>query len=108
MRKYFVLIIGTISAGKSTFLKAFLGINVFQVGETTTTKFICLIQNNKDTKFYHVIPKKEETLSFVKDGLEIEGEDNIKQKIEEINKSFEKKQQQKMIFFICLRHQLKT
>ena len=42
----FIPIIGTISAGKTTFLRAFLGIDVLQVGSVTTTKFVCLIKNS--------------------------------------------------------------
>ena len=51
MKKKFIPIIGTISAGKSTFLQALLGTNVFETGTTTTTKFICLIKNSDQTKF---------------------------------------------------------
>jgi GTPase Era involved in 16S rRNA processing len=81
----FIPIIGTISAGKSTFLRAFLGTDVLQVGSVTTTKFVCLIKNSTQTSFYHVIPKKEECLIFDKEGEEIKDEEEIKQKIEEIN-----------------------
>ena len=86
-KRYFIPIIGAISAGKSTFLKAFLGINVLQTGETTTTRFICLIKNSKETLFYQIIPKKDKEIYFEKEGEEVKGEDNIKEKIEEINKS---------------------
>ena len=50
MKKKFIPIIGTISAGKSTFLQALLGTNVFETG-TTTTKFICLIKNSDKPNF---------------------------------------------------------
>jgi len=59
MKKYFIPIIGTISAGKSQFLQGLLGTNVLQSGSTTTTKFVCLIKNSLQLKFYHVIAKKE-------------------------------------------------
>ena len=44
--KKFIPIIGTISSGKSTFLKALLGINILETGISTTTKFVYLIQHN--------------------------------------------------------------
>ena len=100
-KKYFIPIIGSISAGKSTFLNAFLGTNVLQTGETTTTKFICLIKNSKRTSFYHIIPKKDKELFFVKEGEEVKGEDDIKKKIEEINISLSDiKGTQNEIFYI--------
>ena len=84
---YYIPIIGTISAGKSTFLKGLLGTNVLQTGETITTKFVCLIKNSNETKFYHVKPIKKNTLYFEKKKEEeIKGEENIKKKIEDINK----------------------
>lgn len=42
MNEKYIPIIGEISAGKSTFLKSFLGIEVLQTGAVTTTKFVCL------------------------------------------------------------------
>ena len=81
----FIPIIGTISAGKTTFLRAFLGIDVLQVGSVTTTKFVCLIKNSSDTSFYHVIPKKGKELYFEKEGGEVKGEEEIKKKIQDIN-----------------------
>lgn len=57
--KLFVPIIGTISAGKSTFLKRFLGINALETGISVTTKFVCLIQNCSQTSFYHVFLKRQ-------------------------------------------------
>ena len=89
--KKFIPIIGTVSSGKSTFLKGLLGLNVLETGLTTTTKFVSLIKNGAQMKFYHVIPKKEKYLEFIKDGEEIFGEENIKNKIIEINKSFSEK-----------------
>ena len=58
MNEKYIPIIGEISAGKSTFLKSFLGIEVLQTGAVTTTKFVCLIKNSNKISFYHVIPKK--------------------------------------------------
>ena len=91
MRKKFIPIIGTISAGKSTFLQGLLGTSVLESGSTTTTKFVCLITNSEKLKFYHVIPKKEKGIEFIKEGQEIIGEDNIKNKIKEINKNLSEK-----------------
>jgi len=85
MKKKFIPIIGTISAGKSTFLQGLLGTNVFQIGSSTTTKFVCLIKNSNKTKFYHVNPKKDKNIEFIKEGEEIIGEENIRIKIEDIN-----------------------
>ena len=77
MKKY-IPIIGTISAGKTSFLRAFLGTDVLQVGSVTTTKFVCLIKNSLETSFYHVLPKKEKTIYFEKEGEETKGEKDIK------------------------------
>ena len=93
MVKY-IPIIGTISSGKSTFLQGFLGTDVLQSGSTTTTKFICFIKhNNKETKFYHVLPKLDNGLSFIKDGEEIIGNDEISKKVVEINEKLSKKEE---------------
>jgi len=86
MDRFYIPIIGTISAGKSKFLQALLGINVLQSGACTTTKFVCLIKNSQEKKFYHVIPKEDKILTFEKDGEEINGEENIKERIIDINK----------------------
>jgi ABC-type cobalamin/Fe3+-siderophores transport system ATPase subunit len=64
--KKFIPIIGTISSGKSTFLKSLLGINSLEAGVSTTTKFVCIIQNSINTKFYHIIPKNKEFLNLKK------------------------------------------
>ena len=91
MKKKFIPIIGTISAGKSTFLQALLGTNVFETGTTTTTKFICLIKSSDQTKFYHVIPKKENIIEFIKEGEEINSEEEIKEKLKKLMKIYLKK-----------------
>ena len=86
-RKY-IPIIGGISGGKTTFLEAFLGINnLLETGETTTTRFICLIKHSNELLFYHVQPQKNKHIYFEKEGEEVKGKDNIKKKIEEINKN---------------------
>ena len=87
----FIPIVGTISAGKTAFLRAFLGIDVLQTGSVTTTKFVCLIKNSTQISFYHVIPKREKDLIFVKDGEETKSEEQIKQRIIEINTNLKEK-----------------
>ena len=88
MKKKYIPIIGTTSAGKSTFLQGLIGTDLFETGSSLTTKFICIIKNSDKTKFYHVLPKrKEEDIEFINKGNEIIGEENIKNKIKEINKS---------------------
>ena len=108
MKKYYIPIIGTISAGKSTFLKALLGINVLQSGATTTTKFICLIKNNDDTTFYHVIPKEGKTIDFEKEGEETKGEENIKERIKKINEDLSNRKGTKDDIFYMLETPIKN
>ena len=55
MSKKFIPIIGTISAGKSRFLRALLGADVLQTRQTAMTKFVCLIKNSDHISFYHEI-----------------------------------------------------
>ena len=101
MKNYFIPIIGTISAGKSTFLKSLLGTNVLQSGVTTTTKFVCLIKNSSQTSFYHVIPRKGDELYFEREGEEIKEEEKITQKIELINKDLsQRKGDENDIFYL--------
>ena len=86
MKKKFIPIIGTISAGKSTFLQGLLGTDVFETGPSTTTNFVCLIKNSEQIKFYRVIPEKEnEDIKFTKEGAEINNEEKIKEEIKKIN-----------------------
>ena len=108
MSKCYIPIIGTISAGKSTFLKAFLGIEVLETGATTTTKFICLIKNSNHTSFYHVIPNTYNGVSFNKEGNEIKNIQQIKTKIEEINKNLSEKKGTKDEIFYMLETPIKN
>ena len=91
MPRKFIPIIGTISAGKSTFLDGLLGIDSLQTGVLTTTKFVCLIQNSPNISFYHVIPKRANGISLQKDGKEINDKNEIIEKIKQINQEFENK-----------------
>ena len=85
---YFIPIIGTISSGKTTFLKGLLGIDILETGSTTTTKFVCLIKNSDKYLFYHVLPKKENNfISFQKEGVLSIGEEKIKERMKEINQT---------------------
>ena len=108
MKKKFIPIIGTISAGKSTFLKAILGINVLETGVTTTTKFVCLIKNSPKLNFYQVIPIYENGIYFSKKGEEFDNEENIKIKIEEINNNLSKNKYQKNEIFYMLEVPIKS
>ena len=108
MMKKYIPIIGTISAGKSTFLKGLLGTNVLESGATTTTKFVCLIKNSSQTKLYHVIPKKEKYLEFIKEGEETFGEEKIKEKIKDINKTLSEKPGTKNEIFYILETPIKN
>ena len=84
-------LIGIISSGKSTFLQALINSDILESGGTTTTKFPCLIKHKESGpfQFYHVKFINEEK-RFIRDGEIIEGEENIKNKIKEINKKEEK------------------
>ena len=108
MSKCYIPIIGTISAGKSTFLKAFLGIEVLETGATTTTKFICLIKNSTHTSFYHVIPSTYNGVYFNKEGNAITNIEQIKKKIEEINKNLSEKKGTKDEIFYMLETPIKN
>ena len=81
MKKKYIPIIGTISAGKSTFLRAFLETNLLQTGASTTTRFICLIKHSDKICFYHVLPKNTNGIEFYKDGEVITEEEQIKKKL---------------------------
>ena len=105
----FIPIIGSISSGKSTFLKGLLGINELETGATTTTKFICLIKNSSKTSFYHVILKKQgNNVSIQKEGETIENISEIKKKIEELNKKFDIKKGTKDEIFYMMERPIKN
>ena len=109
MNKIYIPIIGLMSAGKSNFLNAFLGLDVLQTGVTTTTKFICLIKNSKSTSFYHVLPtKKNGCLYFNKEGKEIRNLEEIKNKIKKINENLDNKKGNKNDIFYCLETPIKN
>lgn len=103
MEHAYIPIIGEMSAGKSNFLNAFLGLDdILQTGTSTTTKFVCLIKNSNYTSFYHVIPsKKNGYLIFNKEGNEIKNSEEIRKKIIQINEKLVNGKGIKMIYFIA-------
>ena len=108
MEKKFIPIIGAISAGKTTFLRGLLGSDLLETGSITTTKFVCIIKNSDQTKFYHVIPERKNGIELIKEGEEIIGEKNIKEKIKEINKNLMDKQYTKDDIFYMLEMPIKN
>ena len=106
--KKYIPIIGTISTGKSTFLKAFLGIGVLRTGASATTRFVCLIKNSEKICFYYVVPKTSNGIEFCKDGEEIIDEEQIKLKIEDIKKILSNKKGTKDEIFYMLEAPIKN
>lgn len=97
------------SAGKSHFLNAFLGLEVLETGVTTTTKFICLIKNSSSSSFYHVIPTNQNGhLYFNKEGNETRNLEEIKLQIKKINEQLNYKRGNKNDIFYCLETPLKN
>ena len=81
-------IIGTISAGKSTFLNGLLGTNILQKGSSTTTKFVCLIKHSANIQFYKVkVSRVNNQLNFEKESEVINDEGEIKEIIMGLNAS---------------------
>ena len=113
-------IIGTISSGKSTFLNNFLGINFLESSSKITTQFICIIRhkNSGKSEFFSVeleqrnsiYQKEKKSYNFKKKELIAIGEDEIKNKIKEINDSIQKDEnltkRDKSIFFYILETKL--
>ena len=46
-KKFLVPVIGVISSGKSSFLNALLGTEIFQIDSDITTQFFCIIRHNE-------------------------------------------------------------
>ncbi len=81
-------IIGTISAGKSTFLNGLLGTNILQKGSSTITKFVCLIKHSANIQFYKVkVSRVNNQLNFEKESEVINDEGEIKETIMGLNAS---------------------
>ena len=95
--------IGSISVGKSFFLNSMFGINFCQVKNDITTKFVLFLRHIEDLKeprLYKLQPlKKDNTYEFFYDYKEvITGEENIKNKINQIND--ENKKSKEAIFYM--------
>ena len=108
MKRKYIPIIGTISAGKSTFLNAFLGINMLQIGATTTTKFVCLIKHSNTISFYHLKPVYGKCTEFEKDGEETKDIEEIRKRIAKINEEFTNKSPTKDDLFYMLEVPIKN
>ena len=107
--KFFIPVIGSISAGKTTYMNGFLGVYSLQTGKNTTTKFVCLIQDSTQTSFYHVLLKRQyDDVIISKDGEEIKDINKIKEKIEELNKRFSSKRATKEELFYMLETPIKN
>ena len=101
MTRKYIPIIGPISAGKSTFLRSFLGIELLETGSFVTTKFVCVIKNSNRLAFSHLIPNNQSGELLIKDGPEIKDLNQINEKIKELNKNFTKKRgTRKEIFYL--------
>ena len=109
MSQIYIPIIGQMSAGKSHFLNAFLGLEVLETGISTTTKFICLIKNSSSSSFYHVIPTNQNGhLYFNKEGNETRNLEEIKIQIKKINEQLNNKRGNKNDIFYCLETPIKN
>ena len=89
LAKYTIPIIGVLSSGKSTFINGILlNKTILEVGMSHTTKFICIIrhQNTLPSGKYRFTKVKLDTnCSLIKEGDTIENENEMKNKIKEIN-----------------------
>ena len=111
-------IIGTISSGKSTFLNNFLGFNYLESSGKITTQFICIIRHrdieNPELFTVELDPRDsvyhKESYNFKKKEKIATGENEIKNKICEINKSIKDDEnlskREKSIFFYILETKL--
>ena len=95
--------IGNISVGKSFFLNSMFGIDFCQVKSEIATKFILFIRhidNLDEPRLYKLKPfKKDNTYEFFYNCKEVfTGEENIKNKINQIND--ENKNSKKAIFYM--------
>lgn len=81
---------------------------MLQTGSSTTTKFVCLIKHSNNNCFYHVLPKNENKIEFIKEGEEITDEEQIKIKIENINKDLSERKGTKNDIFYMLETPIKN
>lgn len=108
MTRKYIPIIGPISAGKSTFLRSFLGIELLETGSFVTTKFVCIIKNSNRLAFSHLIPNNQSGELLIKDGPEIIDSNQIIEKIKELNKNFTKKRGTRNEIFYLLETPIKN
>ena len=111
-------IIGTISSGKSTFLNNFLGFNYLESSGKITTQFICILRHNnsENSELYTVELEPRDSVyhnksyNFKKKEKIATGENEIKNKIREINNSIKNDEnlskRDKSIFFYILETKL--
>ena len=102
--------IGNISVGKSFFLNSMFGIDFCQVKSEITTKFILFIRhidNLNEPRLYKLKPfKKDNTYEFFYNCKEVfTGEENIKNKINQIN---DENKNSKMAIFYMLETEIKS
>ena len=107
MGRKFIPIIGPISAGKSTFLRAFLGIELLETGSSLTTHFVCIIKHSEKICLSHLIPKIQGEELFIKDGPELTDPNKIIVKIEELNEKYRIKSGAKEEIFYLLEAPIK-
>ena len=99
IERFFIPIIGIINSGKSTFMNNFLNLkNILQIGDITTTRFMCIIRHDKNAKvpeLYNVkIEKRNENgYNFKEKGvnlLKINDNKSVSQIIENLNNDIKK------------------
>ena len=101
-------LIGMISSGKSSILNSLLKMDFFETGPDLTTKIITIIRYNKEIKdnpkFYKLILEKQNNdYKFYKDDTsQIEGKNEIKSKIKNINEELKLKNPQYEDIFYML------
>ena len=89
LAKYTIPIIGVLSSGKSTFINGLLlNKTILEVGMAHTTKFICIIRYKNSLangKYRFTKVKLDSNSGLIKDGDTLEDENEIKNKIKELN-----------------------
>ena len=100
-------VIGAVSSGKSYFLNSLLGLDdLLQTGEGGISNFVCIIRHNPKLNnpiFFHLNFISNDAhineINYTKEDI-IEGEENIKNKIKEINESIKDKIQYGKLFYM--------
>ena len=79
MKKFLVPVIGVISSGKSSFLNALLGTEIFQIDSDITTQFFCIIRHNESLSnpiLYKIKEPENLNIGLVGQVAEYEEEDD--------------------------------